>query len=87
MNDLEVDKPFFLEFIGYKVIINSISPFTFHKLSLQIIIAKLSFKPQRKMMKKIFFVLIVLITVSAIISSCSPSRSRSSCPMTEGIIH
>ncbi len=38
------------------------------------------------MMKKIFFVLLVLISVTAIISSCSPSR-KSSCPMAEGIIH
>ncbi len=38
------------------------------------------------MMKKIFFVLIALITVAAVISSCSPSR-KSGCPMNENIIH
>ncbi len=38
------------------------------------------------MMKKLFFVLIVLITVTAAISSCSPSR-KSGCPMNEKIIH
>lgn len=38
------------------------------------------------MMKKLFFAIIVLITVTAIISSCSPSR-KSGCPMNENIIH
>ena len=38
------------------------------------------------MMKKVFFALLVLITVAAAVSSCSPSR-KSGCPMNEGIIH
>ena len=38
------------------------------------------------MMKKIFFALVLLVTVTAIISSCSPSR-KAGCPMSEGIIH
>lgn len=38
------------------------------------------------MMKKVFFVFIVLLAVTAIISSCASSR-KATCPMTEGIIH
>lgn len=38
------------------------------------------------MMKKLFFVLIAIITVAAFMSSCAPSR-KSGCPMNEGIIH
>ncbi len=38
------------------------------------------------MMKKLFFALLVILTVSAIVSSCAPSR-KSGCPMNEGIIH
>ncbi len=38
------------------------------------------------MMKKVIFVLLLLISVAAVISSCSPSR-KSGCPMNEGIIH
>jgi len=32
-------------------------------------------------MKKLLLVFIVLIAVSAVFSSCSPSRSKASCPM------
>ncbi len=38
------------------------------------------------MMKKIFFALLLMISISAIVSSCAPSR-KSGCPMSEGIIH
>ncbi|GEM_PF-1944512 len=37
-------------------------------------------------MKKLFFVLVILGSVAAFFSSCSPSR-KSGCPMTEKIIH
>ena len=38
------------------------------------------------MMKKIILALIVLITVTALISSCTTSR-KSGCPMSEKIIY
>ncbi len=37
-------------------------------------------------MKKVLVLLVLLISVAAVISSCSPSR-KSGCPMNEGIIH
>ncbi len=38
------------------------------------------------MMKKVFFALLLMIAVTALVSSCAPSR-KSGCPMSEGIIH
>jgi len=38
------------------------------------------------MMKRILFVLIVLLTATTIFSSCSASR-KTGCPMSENIIH
>jgi predicted small secreted protein len=37
-------------------------------------------------MKRIFLIAIVLIAVTAIVSSCTSSR-KGACPMSEGIIH
>jgi predicted small secreted protein len=37
-------------------------------------------------MKKLLLVVIVLITVTALVSSCTSSR-KGTCPMSEGIIH
>jgi hypothetical protein len=37
-------------------------------------------------MKKLFFIVIVLIAFTAIMSSCTSSR-KGTCPMSEGIIH
>jgi predicted small secreted protein len=37
-------------------------------------------------MKKVFLVAIILIAVTALVSSCTSSR-KGTCPMTEGIIH
>ena len=44
------------------------------------------FNFKSKMMKKLFFILVVLISVAAIFSSCETSR-KSGCPMNEKIIH
>lgn len=38
------------------------------------------------MMKKIFFVLVLLVSAAAIISSCRPSQ-KLGCPNNQGIIH
>lgn len=37
-------------------------------------------------MKKLLLLAIVLIAVTAVVSSCTSSR-KASCPMAEGIIH